>query len=134
MKKFLMGFLAVLLAGGFFTQATAAPATGNAVPIKERVAKIKADQAARKAAMEAERAPMKALFAQLRAELKKKPVNKNKVNDLNKQIDIQRETVQVKQMQSMMDNNPNLKPEQKKRYGERIQKAKDRLAKKKMAK
>jgi Spy/CpxP family protein refolding chaperone len=140
MRKYAMGILAVLLAAGFSTQVTAAPATSNPANsprpalTQDEIAKRKADREAIRAAMTTQRAQMKNLTDQLRAELKKKPVDKNKVDALTKQIDIQRDTVRVQHMQMIMDHNPNLKPEQKKRYGDMIQKAKDRLAKKQTAK
>jgi len=135
-----MCVLAALLAVGFSTQGLAAPATSipanapRAALTQDQIAKIKADRAANRATMTAQRAQMKSLTDQLRAELKKKPVDRNKVNDLTKQLDIQWDTMQVQQMQMMMDRNPNLKPEQKKRYGDMVQRAKDRLAKRQAAK
>jgi hypothetical protein len=134
MKKYGIYLMAVVLAAGFSTQALAAPAAPQRPALTQaQIAKIKADRETTRTAMTAQHAQMKALTDQLRAELKNKPVDRNKVNDLIKQIDIQRETMQVQQMQAMMDRNPNLKPEQKKRYSDMIQRAKDRLAKRQSA-
>jgi Spy/CpxP family protein refolding chaperone len=130
MKKYGLFALTVLLAAGLAVQVLAAPPKPLPASLTPaQAAKMKADQDARRATMTAQRDKMKGLTDQLRAELKKKPVDRNKVNALIKQIDLQQATMQVQQMQMMMDQSSNLRPEQKKRYSDMIQKAKSRLAK-----
>ena len=140
MKKYGMLVLAVLLAAGFSVPSLAAQKPGvSALPLRApltqaQIAKIKTDRDATRAAMTAQRDQMKGLTDQLRTELKKKPVDRVKVDALINQIDLQRDTMQVQQMQMMMDQSPNLNPEQKKRYSDMIKRSKDRLAKRQLAK
>jgi hypothetical protein len=139
MKKHVLLALAVLLAAGFSTQSLAAQgATGPTAPVRPaltqaQIVKMKADRDAARTTMKSQRDQMKGLTDQLSAELKKKPVDKNRINDLTKQIDIQRDTMQIQMMQMMMSQNPNLKPADQTRYNNMIQKAKDRLAKRQSA-
>ena len=142
MKKYGICVMAVLLAAGFSTQSIAAPNMGGSreammrqrpVLTPAQIAQYKAARDANRAAMTAQRAQMNGLTDQLRAEMKKKPADKNKIQSLMNQIDIQRETMQIQQMESMMKQRPNLTPEQQKRFNDMIQKAKDRLAKRQAA-
>ena len=96
--------------------------------------KMKADRAAKRQAMEARRSQMKGLNDQLRAEMQKKPADKDKIAALMKQIDIQRQTMRIQQMETMIKNRPDMKPADQQRYNDMIQKAKDRLAKRQQAK
>lgn len=134
MKKYGICVMAVLLAAGFSTQSPAAPNLGGSREARPaltpaQIAQYKAARDANRAAMTAQRAQMKGLTDQLRAELKKKPADKNKIQSLINQIDIQRETMQIQQMDSMMKQRPNLTPAQQKRFNDMLQRAKDRLAK-----
>lgn len=137
MKKSGVCILAILLAAGFSVQALAAP---NFPPLKPRpgltqaqIDKMKADRDAKQAAMLAQRDQMKSLSDQLRAELKKKPADQARIKSLRNQMDLQRDTVHLRMMQDMQ-NNPSLKPADKQRYNDTIQKIKERIARKQTAK
>jgi hypothetical protein len=127
MNKFVLALSLVLF---FSAQGIAAPKTGHPA----QIAKRKAARAAITATQAPQRAQLIALTGQLQAERKKKPVDQNRIDDLTRQITVQRETMRVEQLQLTLDRSANLKPAQKKREQARLQKMKDRLAKSKLAK
>jgi Spy/CpxP family protein refolding chaperone len=100
----------------------------------EQIAQYKAKREAARAAVNAQRAQTKALTDQLRAEMQKKPADKNKIQNLIRQIDIQRETLRLQQMQTMISQRKNFTPDQQKRYNDMITAEKAHLAKLQLAK
>lgn len=128
MNKNITLALSALLGLGFSAQVLAAPPQPiGPRPTEAQLARIRANQPATKRALTPEQKQMRQLTAQLRAELKKKPVDHARVNDLIRQIDAQREAMQIKQMETMMDN-PRVSAKQKQRFSEMIQRAKARQA------
>ncbi len=125
MKKILV----CLLGLGFAAQVLAVPPQPSRAPLSEaQIAQIKAQRQARNRTLTPQQQQMQQLNAQLRADLKKKPVDRDKVGSLLKQIDAQRDAVQIENMQSELDNNKSLTPQQRQRFNEMIQKAKTRQA------
>ncbi len=116
--------LAALLVSGFCAEVLAVPPPPTRPPLTPaQVSKIR--RSAKPRTLSPQQQEMKQLTDQLRAELKKNPVDQAKIDDLTKQIDDRRNAMQVERMQSML-NNPNLTPQQKQRYNDMLQRMKSR--------
>ena len=127
MKKYLIHALAALLGLGLAAQALAAPPLSNRPPLTpDQIAKIKANRQARQQTLTPQQQQMKQLSDQLRAELQKKPVDRDRVSDLLKQLDALRNAARIEQMQSLLDNNKNLSAKQRQRLTDSLQRAKAR--------
>ncbi|MBN3033920.1 MAG: hypothetical protein JW873_07490 [Candidatus Saganbacteria bacterium] len=119
MKRCAFCLVAALLAAGFSAQSLAAPPP---------FAKLTAGQKAKRAALEARRARLKELTGQLRAELKKKPVDQAKIKKLKNQLALERDTARLELLQSLASR-PNRQPASRQRLNNAIQKLKERIAK-----
>jgi len=125
MKKKLTYALTALLGLGFAAQVLASPPLpGNRPPLTpEQIARIKASHQSKKRELTPAQQQMKQLTDQLRAEMRKKPVDREKVNSLVQQINAQRDTARIEQLQTRL-NDPSLPPQQKQRYTNMIQRMK----------
>ena len=144
MKKYSLSLLVltVVLAAGFPATSQAQTAPDTAAKIRPprpaltqaQIAEIKTRREADRAAASAQQAQMKSVSDQLRAEMQKKPVDRNKVDGLRKQMELQLDIAHLQQMQAMANERPDMKPADKQRYEDMIQKTKDRIAREKTAK
>lgn len=134
MKKPNLFAWAVILAAFFSLQALAAPAPKNPQLTPAQTAKINASRKVSRAEMNSQHAQSKVLSDQLRAELKKKPVDQAKVDSLLQQLMAQQEDMQIKQMESMMQQRPNMKAADRQRYKDTLTKMKAHRAKRQPAK
>ncbi len=126
MKKILV----CLLGFGLAAQVLAVPPRPNRAPLTPaEIARIKASKADRQRNLTPAQQEIHKLTSELRAEMKKKPVDQAKVNSLVSQINTMRDAQQIDQLQSELDNNKSLTAQQRQRYTDMIKRAKARQPK-----